>query len=333
MHPNVEIDVTCHLNLHISPLPKKPILYIVMPSTRITIVDFPTGGRASNEIHRKSSGHDESNVSPAAELLIDTIQCARTPKVNVPRAFLLTGPPGVGKTYSVRLAVEASYRQGPTQFLSLQGSELLSASNHPAEAAKSLNQHFQKIVWFCELENHVGIVFIDECEALLSSDSVAAMFGSLLDKVSCSTHNGWKQIVIVVATNSIDAVPAWLRRPGRLDREIALGPPDAATRLDILKQLLKTTAIQPSECPNQLNEEDLRSVAEACVGYVPADLAALVRRAALLAFQEDTRQVTIEFLRRAMADVGASVSDMSYYYIFCSYHNMSCAHSHEMVTL
>lgn len=283
-----------------------------MPSTRITIVNFSTKGRASKEIVVKSSRHDDLIISPAAELLIDTIQCIRTVKVNVPRAFLLTGPPGVGKTHSVRLAVEASRNQGPTQFLSLQGSELLSASSHPAEAAKALNQHFQKVVRCCEHENHVGIVFIDECEALLSSDSVAAMFGSLLDKISCcSTDNGWQQIVIVVATNRIDAVPAWLRRPGRLDREIALGPPDSATRLDILKHLLKTSTIQSSEGSKLLNEEGLRSIAEACVGYVPADLAALVRRAALLAFQEDT-EVTAEFLKRAMADVGASVSDRNY---------------------
>ena len=174
---------------------KKPILYIIMPSTRITIVNFSTKGRASKEIVVKSSRHDDLNISPAAELLIDTIQCIRMVKVNVPRAFLLTGPPGVGKTHSVRLAVEASRKQGPTQFVSLQGSELLSASSHPAEAAKALNQHFQKVVLFCEHENHVGIVFIDECEALLSSDSVAAMFGSLLDKVSV-LHRQW------LATNS-----------------------------------------------------------------------------------------------------------------------------------
>ena len=69
--------------------------------------------------------------------------------------------------------------------------------------------------------------------------------------------------------------------------------------------------MQSSEGSTLLNEEGVRSIAEACVGYVPADLAALVRRAALLAFQEDT-EVTAEFLKRAMADVGASVSDRNY---------------------
>lgn len=280
-----------------------------MPSTRITIHgSSPERVQSKVTVDVNKPRDPASNVSQAAELLIDTIHFIRFAKVSVPRTFLLTGPPGVGKTYSVRLAMEASRKRGPTQLVSLQGSELLSASSHPAEAAKCLNRQFQSLARFCRNESHAGILFIDECEALLSSDSVAAMFSNLLDKVSCSPDNGWQRIVIVAATNRIDAVPAWLRRPGRLDREIALGPPDAWTRLQIIKSLLSKAAIRFSEDSGQVGDEDLSVVAEACVGYVPADLAALVRRASLLALQEDSQQIKARLLKRAMADVGASVS-------------------------
>jgi len=284
---------------------------MIMPSTRITILGrkVPSCDEPKEFVVDRVSLAASLNVSPAAELLTDTIRCIRLSQSSVPRAFLLTGPPGVGKTFSVRLAMEASKSQGPTKLVSLQGSDLLSTSSHPADASKALQRHFYEAARFCQNDNHVSLFFIDECEALLSSDAVAAMLASLLDRVSFSPDEGWQRIVIVAATNRIDAVPSWLRRPGRLDRELALGPPDASVRLQIIKALLRKSTSQDSEIPDcQMHDTGLSAVAEACVGYVPADLAALVRRAALLAFQEGTRQVTADFLKRATADVGASVS-------------------------
>lgn len=280
-----------------------------MPSTRITITENNGSPQESDANTSKSKKESVSpNLSPTAELLVDTIRCIRMSNSFVPRSFLLTGPPGVGKTFSVRLAMEASEAQGPTKLVSLQGSELLSTASHPADASKALERHFHEVACFCRNDKHVGIIFVDECEALLSSDAVAAMFGNLLDKVSDYSKNGWERLVVVAATNRIDAVPTWLRRPGRLDREVALGPPDAAVRLQLLKSLLKQSMPEYSEAGNHIGDDDLISVAEACVGYVPADLAALVRRAALLAFQGDMQQITADLLKRAMADVGASVS-------------------------
>ena len=283
-----------------------------MPSTRITILENRTSELYENEVGKCLFAKSASlKVSPVAELLLETICCIRLANkscINVPRSFLLTGPPGVGKTHSVRLAVQASEAQGPTRLVSLQGSELLSTASHPAEAAKALQRHFREAARFCRNDNHVGIVFVDECDALLSSDTVAAMFGNVLDIVSNSNDKGWQCIVTVVATNRIDAVPAWLRRPGRLDREIALGPPDPAVRVQIIKALLQKSTLEYLDASNQVGDADLIEIAEACVGYVPADLAALVRRAALLAFQDGTQLVTADSLKRAMADVGASVS-------------------------
>src|SRR3990172_8000395 len=42
-------------------------------------------------------------------------------------------------------------------------------------------------------------------------------------------------VVVIGTTNRVDAIDVAMRRPGRFDREIFIGPPSAEGRLDILK--------------------------------------------------------------------------------------------------
>ena len=43
------------------------------------------------------------------------------------------------------------------------------------------------------------------------------------------------QVVVIGATNRVDAIDAALRRPGRFDREIEIGVPSELDRIEILK--------------------------------------------------------------------------------------------------
>lgn len=57
-------------------------------------------------------------------------------------------------------------------------------------------------------------------------------------------------MIVLGATNRADALDPALRRPGRFDREIEIGIPNATDRRDILVTLLRKT-------PNSLCEQDL----------------------------------------------------------------------------
>ena len=58
-------------------------------------------------------------------------------------------------------------------------------------------------------------------------------------------------MVVLAATNRRDALDPALRRPGRFDREIEVGIPTAADRLDILRTLL-------TNVPHNLDAEELK---------------------------------------------------------------------------
>ena len=82
------------------------------------------------------------------------------------------------------------------------------------------------------------------------------------------------RIVVMGATNRPNALDEALRRPGRFDREVEIGIPDAKARAEILVALLK-------RIPNRLTTAEVEHLASVSHGYVGADLAAVCREAGL----------------------------------------------------
>ena len=81
------------------------------------------------------------------------------------------------------------------------------------------------------------------------------------------------KIIVIGATNIPEVIDPALRRPGRFDREIAIGIPDKEGRLDILEIHTRAMPLAP--------DLDLRKIAEITHGFVGADLAGLCREAAM----------------------------------------------------
>ena len=123
------------------------------------------------------------------------------------------------------------------------------------------------------------------------------------------------QVVVIGATNRVDAIDAALRRPGRFDREIEIGVPAEPDRIEILK--IHTRGMPLAE------DVSLESLAQQTHGFVGADLAALAREAAIRALRRylpsldldakeipqeilDTLKVLAADFRSAQRDVGPS---------------------------
>jgi transitional endoplasmic reticulum ATPase len=95
-----------------------------------------------------------------------------------------------------------------------------------------------------------------------------------------------QNVVVIGATNRIDAIDEALRRPGRFDREIVIGVPDQDGRREILG--IHTRGMPLGD------EVDLEELARITSGFVGADLAALCREAAIEALRRNLPDIRLE---------------------------------------
>ena len=170
---------------------------------------------------------------------------------------LITGPAGVGKARLVR-AVCAGRR-----LVRLDG---------PDTGALAANERQQAVARaVADVINGGGVLLVTDIDALLPEppEPVATMILAELRKAVAAPG-----VALVVTSQSPDALDPRLRAPDLCDRELGLSLPDGATRKALLEVLLRDVPA---------TELKLEEIADRTPGFVRADLAALVREAALRA--------------------------------------------------
>jgi len=190
--------------------------------------------------------------------------------VEAPKGVLLYGPPGTGKT----LLAKAVANETNASFFSISGPEIM--SKYYGESEEKLREIFKKAQ-----ENAPSIIFIDEIDAIapkreeVTGEVEKRVVAQLLALMDGLEPRG--RVVVIGATNRPNALDPALRRPGRFDREIEIGIPDREGRLEILQ--IHTRGMPLAE------EVDLGKIADVTHGFVGADLAALVKEAAMRAIR------------------------------------------------
>ena len=92
-------------------------------------------------------------------------------------------------------------------------------------------------------------------------------------------------VVVLAATNLIDAIDSVLLRPGRLELQLFVGPPDLSGRLAILQ---RTTRDMPLDSRGDLNQLAARTD-----GWTGAELTHVCQLAALIAIEEAGMKVQV----------------------------------------
>jgi len=190
--------------------------------------------------------------------------------VEAPKGVLLHGPPGTGKT----LLAKAVANETNANFYTIGGPEIM--SKYYGESEEKLRNVFQQAE-----KNAPSIIFIDEIDSIapkreeVSGEVERRIVAQLLSLMDGMSSRG--KVVVIGATNRINAIDPALRRPGRFDREIEIGVPDRNGRLEVLQIHTRGMPLD--------KDVNLEKLADISHGFVGADLQALSKEAAMRALR------------------------------------------------
>ena len=217
----------------------------------------------------------------------------------IPKGVILVGPPGTGKT----LLAKAIAGEAGVPFFSISGSDFVEM--FVGVGASRVRDLFE------EAKKHQpGIVFIDEIDAVArrrgtgmggGHDEREQTLNQLLVEMDGFGVN--EGIIVMAATNRVDILDPAILRPGRFDRQVAVGRPDVKGREEILQVHVKGKPLG--------DDVDLTEVARTTAGFTGADLENLMNESAILAAKEKRAYIRQEDINRAFVKIGIGAEKKS----------------------
>ncbi len=258
---------------------------VITERTEVSILDRPVKGfgsmRGTGISYEDVGGlrNEVQRVREMIELPMKHPEVFSKLGIEPPKGVLLHGPPGTGKT----LIAKAVANETNANFFSIAGPEVM--SKYYGESEQRLREIFEEAN-----RNTPSIIFIDEL------DSIAPKRGDVTGEVErrvvaqlLAMMDGLKergQVVVIGATNRVDAIDPALRRPGRFDREIEIGVPDRTDRMEILQIHVRNMPIDESV--------SLDDLADRTNGFVGADISALCKEAAMKVLRRHLPEISFD---------------------------------------
>ncbi len=198
-------------------------------------------------------------------------------RLNRPSGFLLSGPPGCGKTYIMKaIAAETGYNLYEINLSNIGNSEGYKTQNELKNVFSNLENLYKET-------GEPSILILDELDSIAmnrkncQTDWKKDDINALLMVMNNSAQRG---IIIVGATNNPEDLDEAVKRSGRLDKHIKLGLPTAEEAKDIVEKVLQNRPIG-AELIEHSDE-----LAQKLKGLSPADMSSILHNTCLNAIYD-----------------------------------------------
>lgn len=254
---------------------------------------------------RKATFDDVAGADEEKEELAEIVDFLKNPQkylnlgARIPKGVLLEGPPGTGKT----LLARAVAGEAGVPFFSMSGSDFV-------EMFVGVGASRVRDLFAQAKKNSPSVIFIDEIDAVGRQRGAGLGGGHdereqtlnqlLVEMDGFGVNEG---IIVIAATNRPDILDHALTRPGRFDRKVTVGYPDAKGREDILK-------VHAKNKPLALNVS-LKDIAKTTIGFTGADLENLMNESAILAAKRERKEITKSEIEEATVKVSLGTEKKS----------------------
>ena len=218
----------------------------------------------------------------------------------IPKGILMVGPPCTGKT----LLAKAISGEANVPFFSISGSDFVEMFvGVGASRVRDLFEQAKK--------NAPCLVFIDEIDAVGrrrgaglggGHDEREQTLNQLLVEMDGFGVN--QGVIVMAATNRPDILDPALLRPGRFDRQVVVGAPDAKGREEILQVHARGKKLAP--------DVDLKDIANTTQGFTGADLENLLNEAALHAARKNKKEISMQDVKDSFIRVALGTEKKSH---------------------
>ena len=218
----------------------------------------------------------------------------------IPKGILMVGPPGTGKT----LLAKAISGEANVPLFSISGSDFVEMFvGVGASRVRDLFEQAKK--------NAPCLVFIDEIDAVGrrrgaglggGHDEREQTLNQLLVEMDGFGVN--QGVIVMAATNRPDILDPALLRPGRFDRQVVVGAPDAKGREEILQVHARGKKLAP--------DVDLKDIANTTQGFTGADLENLLNEAALHAARKNKKEISMQDVKDSFIRVALGTEKKSH---------------------
>ncbi len=264
-----------------STLPSGPVMISESTDVEVKTEPMKEVGKVQSVTYDDVGGLEEEmqKIREMVELPLRHPELFERLGIEPPKGVLLYGPPGTGKT----LLAKAVANESDANFFYIGGPEVV--SKYVGESEQRIRQLFDEAQ-----KSSPSIIFIDELDAIapkreeVSGEVERRMVSQLLTLMDGLKSRG--EVIVIAATNRPDSIDPALRRPGRFDREIELGVPDAKGREAILQIHTRNMPLE--------KDVDLRELAALTHGYTGADLSSLTKEAAIHALRRLRSKINLE---------------------------------------